>query len=148
MAPACNRLKGSASSWQVPTSKPASTECSTAAPISGTLAALFDYRLRGAATDTPMTPPTPTKPTQTAPSADSWWPPELGIPASAGSAPEVRYAYFPQKRRLVIERGQERTTYDMGDHQFRGALQSSTPGGALTFMSQHGRTNLDVLATV
>ncbi len=43
------------------------------------------------------------KPTQ-APVSKSGWPSELGTPSTSGSSPEMRDAYFPQKRRLAVDR--------------------------------------------
>ena len=47
----------------------------------------------------PMQPMAPMKPMQ------RWWPQELGEPASSGGQNDVRYAFFPEKRRLLIETG-------------------------------------------
>ena len=33
----------------------------------------------------------------------SWWPAGLGIPAAAGSQNDMRYAFFPAAKRLVID---------------------------------------------
>jgi hypothetical protein len=55
----------------------------------------------------------------------------------------MRYAYFPELRRLVIERAGERTSFDTAEHQFRGVLQLSGPDAALSFLSQHRRVVLD-----
>jgi hypothetical protein len=90
----------------------------------------------------PMRPMTPIEPTKIIP----WWPEEWGTPSSSGSAGEVRYAYFPDRHRLVIERAGKRTTFDTAEHQIRGVLQSGTE--PLSFLSQHGRVDVDSLATV
>jgi hypothetical protein len=76
------------------------------------------------------------------------WPAELGTPASSGSSQGVRYTYFPQPRRLVIERDGKRTTYGAGEHQFRGVLQSSETDEKLSFQSQHDRVDLDSLSII
>jgi hypothetical protein len=95
-----------------------------------------------------MQPFTPMKPMQPIQTADPWWPHELGDPSTSGSADDVRYAYFPEKRRLIIERSGKRTIFDTAEHQFRGVLQSSSAAGALSFLSQHGRVDVDSLTTV
>jgi hypothetical protein len=77
-----------------------------------------------------------------------WWPAELGDPSSSGAADEVRYAYFPEKHRLLIERAGKRTIFDTADHQFRGVLQSSSGASSLSFLSQHGRVDIDSLKQV
>jgi hypothetical protein len=33
---------------------------------------------------------------------NAWWPAELGNPSSTGGQNDLRYAYFPQSRRLAI----------------------------------------------
>jgi hypothetical protein len=81
-------------------------------------------------------------------SSSNWWPADLGTPASSGSGEGLRYAYFPLKRRLLIECDGTRTIYDMGDYQFRGAIQANIRDTRLTFASQHGRVGLDALSVV
>jgi hypothetical protein len=61
---------------------------------------------------------------------------------------DMRYAYFPELRRLVIERAGECTIFDTAEHQFRGVLQMSGPDAALSFLSQHGRVDLDSLSAL
>lgn len=90
----------------------------------------------------PMKPMRPLEPLKTTP----WWPEEWGTPASSGSAGEVRYAYFPDRRRLIIDRAGKRTTFDTAEHQIRGVLQ--TGAEPLSFLSQHGRVDVDSLVTV
>lgn len=94
-----------------------------------------------------MTLPKPVAPMKPM-AVDPWWPAELGTPASSGSSQGVRYAYFPQPRRLVIERDGKLTTYEAGEHQFWGVLQSSETGEKLSFQSQHNRVDLDSLSIV
>lgn len=80
--------------------------------------------------------------------SDSWWPSGLGVPASSGSDERLRYAYFPLKSRLVIERDETLTVYDTGDYQFRGAIQVNPHDQTLTFASQRGRVALRELSIV
>ena len=80
--------------------------------------------------------------------SDHWWPSELGVPASSGSDERLRYAYFPLKSRLVIERDETLTIYDTGDYQFRGAIQVNVHDENLTFASQRGRIALQELTVV
>jgi hypothetical protein len=90
----------------------------------------------------PMRPMTPIEPMKIIP----WWPEEWGTPFSSGSAGEIHYAYCPDRHRLVIERAGKRTTFDTTEHQIGGVQQSGTE--PLSFLSQHGRVNVDSLATV
>ena len=93
---------------------------------------------------TPMKPMSPMPPLH----AERWWPEELGTPSTSGSSDEVRYAYFPAKNRLVVERAGKATLFDTGDHQFRGALQKSGASSDLSFESQRGRVALSDLKVV
>ncbi len=36
-------------------------------------------------------------------SSNCWWPADLGDPASTGAQNDLRYAYFPSRRRLAIQ---------------------------------------------
>ena len=56
--------------------------------------------------------------------ARSWWPEELGNPSSVGSQNDMRYAVFPEKRRLVIDDHGRTKIYDTGDHHISGVLRS------------------------
>jgi hypothetical protein len=70
---------------------------------------------------------------------ETWWPTEFGTPSTSGSAPDLRYAYFPERRRLVIERAGKLTAFDIAKYQFRGVLQVSPRDSTLSFLTQHGR---------
>ena len=59
-----------------------------------------------------------------------WWPEELGSPTSTGSQNEVKYAYFPQARRLAINVNGKISVYDTQNHQIGGFSQQQS-GGAL-----------------
>ena len=69
----------------------------------------------------------------------SWWPAELGAPASTGAQNDLRYACFPATRRLAIQLGGgEVAVYDTGDHQISGFSQQQSGDASFTFTSQHG----------
>ena len=76
------------------------------------------------------------------------WPAELGAPATAGSQNDMRYAWFPQTRRLGIVSGGQMTIYDTGEHQIGGVSQAQSGGQSLTFTSQFGTVNLSDLRVV
>ena len=42
----------------------------------------------------------------------NWWPAELGAPAATGAQNQMRYAYFPNTRRLAVEINGQITVYD------------------------------------
>ena len=97
----------------------------------------------------PMRPMEPLKPMEPLfKGGDRWWPGELGEPGSAGGQNDLRYAYFPGKRRLVVSRGGKVEFYDTGEHEIGGVSQqqSGGAGGAggadPVFTSQHGRVEL------
>ena len=82
-------------------------------------------------------------------SSNNWWPSELGFPSSSGGQNDARYAYFPQPRRLAIERGGVVTIYDTLDHQIGGVQQQQTgPWGSLSFSSQRGTFTVESLPMV
>lgn len=68
----------------------------------------------------------------------SWWPAELGAPASVGAQNDIRYACFPAARRLAIQLGGEVRVYDTQDHQISGFSQQQGGDASLTFTSQRG----------
>ena len=78
----------------------------------------------------------------------NWWPSELGTPAALGSQNNVRYAYFPNSRRLAVTTGGEAWVYDTMDHQIGGFSQQQGIGGSITFTSQFGTVNLPSLPVV
>jgi hypothetical protein len=80
-------------------------------------------------------------------SAD-WWPEGLGRAGSTGAQNGVRYAYFPEARRLAIAIGGAVTVYDTLDHRICGFSQQQSQGGSLTFSSQYGLVDVDALPVV
>lgn len=82
------------------------------------------------------------------PGARSWWPDGLGNPSAAGSQNHMRYAAFPEKRRLVIDDHGKTEIYDTGDHRISGVAQSQSTDSTLTFVSQHGVVRVSDLKRV
>jgi hypothetical protein len=95
----------------------------------------------------PMKPMEPMKPMAPMSAGEAWWPNDLGQPTSSGSQGDMRYAFFPKAKRLLVERDGKRKTYDSGDHQISGVSQQSSSGSA-TFTSQTGTVDLDALRAV
>jgi hypothetical protein len=77
-----------------------------------------------------------------------WWPAGLSAPSSTGSQNGVRYAYFPQSRRLAIEINGMVTVYDTLDHQIGGFSQQQSYGGSFTFTSQYGLVEVSRLPII
>jgi len=80
-------------------------------------------------------------------SAD-WWPSDLRWPNSTGAQNGVRYAYFAQARRLVIDLNGTVTVYDTLDHNIGGFSQQQSVGGTLSFNSQYGLMDVASLPVV
>jgi hypothetical protein len=79
----------------------------------------------------------------------NWWPDDLGHAASSGAQNKMRYAWFPETRRLAIDAGDSRVrVYDTGDHRIGGFSQQQSGDQSLRFTSQHGLVNLSELREV
>ena len=93
----------------------------------------------------PMKPMEPMKLMEPMKGAEPWWPKDLGEPATSGAQSGMRYAVFPDKKRLLIERDGQVTTYDSGDHRIGGVSQGDGASKTLTFSSQDGDVDLGTL---
>lgn len=78
----------------------------------------------------------------------NWWPFELGSPSATGSQNSMRYAYFPNARRLVVDAGGEVWVYDTLNHQINGFSQQQGTGTSISFSSQMGTVELSSLPVV
>jgi len=74
-----------------------------------------------------------------------WWPAGLGDPASTGAQNGLRYAYFPDRRRLAVDSGSEVALYDTGEHRITGVSQAN---GSLGFTGPAGAVALDRLRRI
>jgi hypothetical protein len=79
---------------------------------------------------------------------EHWWPQDLGQPSTSGSQNGLRYAFFPEKRRLLVEQNGKLTTYDSGSHRIEGVAQQASQTWSVTFTSQDGPVNLAELSLV
>jgi Short C-terminal domain len=77
-----------------------------------------------------------------------WWSADLGSPASLGAQNDVRYAYFPEHRRLAIEMDGTVTIYDSQDHQISGFSQQQPGSRSPRFSSQLGDVDVSRLPVV
>ena len=75
---------------------------------------------------------------QTADATTEWWPASLGRPSAAGSQNGMRYACFPDARRVAVEQAGQVTLYNSGEHRISGVSQQQSGGQDLTFHSQLG----------
>ncbi|WP_428487858.1 hypothetical protein [Rhodopila sp.] len=74
-----------------------------------------------------------------------WWPSDLGHPSATGAQNEMRYACFPDRRRLAVMRDGDTKVYDTGDQRISGFSQQQSGGQTLVFTSQNGTVRLDAL---
>lgn len=81
-------------------------------------------------------------------SPQDWWPAKLGRPGASGSQNGVRYAYFPDARRLLVRTGDQVAAYDTGEHRIGGVSQQQGSDTKLAFTSQLGDVPLDKLRQV
>lgn len=80
----------------------------------------------------------PTMADEASPPAGDWWPSGLGRPLSTGSQDGMRYACFPDARRVVVEQAGVVTIYDSGEHRIGGVAQQQGATRELSFSSQLG----------
>jgi hypothetical protein len=77
-----------------------------------------------------------------------WWPEGMGLPSSSGAQNDMRYAFFPNERRLAISDGGDVTVYDTADHMISGVSQQQGGSRNLAFTSQRGDVKLSDLRQV
>jgi hypothetical protein len=77
-----------------------------------------------------------------------WWQSDLGIPGSTGVQNNLRYAYFPDRRRLALDVNGQVSVHDTGEHLITGFAQQQSGDQSLTFTSQHGVVRLDSLPRI
>ena len=79
---------------------------------------------------------------------DDCWPAGLGRPAAVGAQNDLRYAVFPETRRLVIDDHGALSVYDTGSHRIFGIAQAQSADRTLTFTSQDGLVRIADLPRV
>lgn len=77
-----------------------------------------------------------------------WWPDGLGTPSATGAQNDMRYACFPDQRRLAVMRDGRVRVYDTGDHRIGGFSQQQSGTQSLAFTSQTGAVRLEDLKEV
>ena len=92
----------------------------------------------------PMAPMKPMEPMKPVDGGAPWWPEDLGSPAASGAQDGMRYAVFPDRHRLLIERDGAVSTYDSGDHRIGGVAQSGGSGDPV-FTGPDGEVDLGAL---
>jgi hypothetical protein len=71
-------------------------------------------------------------------SSSDWWPSRLGRPGAVGAQNDLRYAVFPETRRLVLDDHGTISIYDTGNHRIFGVAQAQSGDQTLSFASQDG----------
>ncbi|KQT11947.1 hypothetical protein ASG40_08140 [Methylobacterium sp. Leaf399] len=82
---------------------------------------------------------------RTGAAAGQWWPANLGRPSTSGAQNGLRYAYFPESRRLAVESDGALSLYDTGIHDISGVSLSQGGGTRLRFSGRGGPVELDQL---
>lgn len=80
--------------------------------------------------------------------SSGWWPAGLGRPSTSGAQDGLRYAYFPESRRLAVETDGVLSLYDTGDHDIGGVSQAQGGSRTLRFSGRNGEIALDQLKRV
>jgi hypothetical protein len=78
----------------------------------------------------------------------NWWPDGLGIASATGAQNDMRYACFPEQRRLAVMRDGNVRVYDTGEHRIGGFSQQQSGSQSLSFSSQLGTVRLEDLKEV
>ena len=91
-----------------------------------------------------MEPSKPMKLMSPLPKLHQWWSDGLGEPAASGAQDGMRYAFFPDKKLLLIERAGRLQKFATGEHRIGGVSQISR-ARALVFTTQHGPMRVDDL---
>lgn len=94
--------------------------------------------------------PVPAEAEQRSNQTGHWWPDGLGAPSATGAQNDMRYACFPDRRRLAVIRDGQVRVYDTGDHRIGGfsQQQSGSQTQTLTFTSQNGSVRLEDLQQI
>lgn len=99
----------------------------------------------------PMKPMSPMKPMEPIKPVKRWWPEDLGDhPNSAGGQNALRYAFFGDRQRLILDKGDGvMRTYDTGHHRVSGVQQQQQGDRQkVVFTSQEGQLDLATLKEV
>ncbi len=84
----------------------------------------------------------------TMPAGESWWPALFGHPAATGDQHGIRYAYFPDRDRLLVQQGARITSYDTPGRRITGFAQEQSTASHICFTSERGPFELGELKCV
>lgn len=80
--------------------------------------------------------------------SSDWWPANLGTASAVGAQNDLKYAVFPESRRLAIKNGERVQIYDTGNHRIFGVAQAQSTDQTLTFSSQDGLVRIKDLPKI
>jgi hypothetical protein len=92
--------------------------------------------------------PVPAAAEQPAGRSGNWWPDDLGSASAAGAQNDMRYACFPDRRRLAVRQDGRVRVFDTGEHRIGGFSQQQSSTQHLTFSSQLGTVRLEDLREI
>jgi hypothetical protein len=75
-----------------------------------------------------------------------WWPADLGAASSDEELSDLRYAYFHDKHRLIVDDAGRRMIFDTGEHDIMRVTHCRY--GGIVFTSQLGKFMLACLVRV
>jgi hypothetical protein len=81
-------------------------------------------------------------------STSDWWPAGMETPGAVGAQNDLRYAIFPDSRRLVIDDHGAISVHDTGTHRIFGIAQAQSSDRTLSFTSQDGLVRIADLPKV
>ncbi|MGB7157079.1 MAG: hypothetical protein WBD40_03370, partial [Tepidisphaeraceae bacterium] len=84
----------------------------------------------------------------TTPAGESWWPASFGHPAASGEQHGIRYAYFPDRDRLLIQQGARIDSYDTAGRRITGYSQQQSTAAQICFTTEAGPLHLSTLKCV
>jgi hypothetical protein len=82
------------------------------------------------------------------PAGESWWPAAFGHPSATGDQHGIRYAYFPDRDRLLVQQGARITSYDTSGQRITGFAQHQSTASHICFTTERGAVALSDLACV
>ena len=94
-----------------------------------------------------MEPLRPMKPMSPLAPAERWWSEELGTPSSSGAQDGKRYAFFADKKLLIVETEGKLQRFRTGEHRITGISQSSG-SGTPTFTTERGPISTEKFESV
>jgi hypothetical protein len=82
------------------------------------------------------------------PAGESWWPADFGHPSATGTQHGIRYAYFPDRDRLLVQQGAGILSYDTEGRRITGFSQQQSTASRICFTTDGGPLELGALKCV